>query len=156
LDVSTIQIQKPRTVEGNGGIATEAWTDVSAEPKGAGWVLFSAIMLGFAGVWNIIAGILAIDSSKVYTAAATYVFSDLNTWGWIILALGALSVLAAFTLMTGSELARWFGIAVAGLSAIGQLMFVHANPWWSMAVFAIDVLIIYGLAMYAGARLRVR
>ena len=109
--MSTIQIRRPPTVEGNGGTPTEAWTtDVSSEPKGSGWVLFSAIMLGFAGAWNIIAGILAIDSSKVYTAAAAYVFSDLNTWGWIILALGALSLLAAFTLMTGSELARWFAL----------------------------------------------
>ncbi len=90
------------------------------EPEGSGWVLFSAIMLGFAGAWNIIAGILAIDSSKIYTDTATYVFSDLNTWGWIVLALGALSLLAAFTLMSGSDLARWFGITVASLSAIGS------------------------------------
>jgi hypothetical protein len=156
LDVATIE--KPRTLEGNGSIAAQkTWTtDVHTEPEGAGWVLFSAIMLGFAGAWNIIAGILAIDSSSVYTTTATYVFSDLNTWGWIVLSLGALSLVAAFTLMSGSELARWFGIGVAGVSAIGQLMFVHANPWWSMAVFAIDMLIIYGLAVYGGARLRVR
>ena len=68
--------------------------------------------------------------------------------------LGALAVVSAFALFTGSELARWFGIAVAGLNAIGQLMFVHANPWWSMAMFAVDILVIYGLAMYAGARFR--
>jgi hypothetical protein len=42
------------------------------------------------------------------------------------------------------------------LSAFGLLFFVDAYPWWSMAVFAIDILSIYGLAAYAGARLRVR
>ena len=148
-------IEKPKTVEGNGGVTAQRMTepDVYAEPEGAGWVLFSAIMLGFGGVWGIIAGILAIDSSKVYVGDATYVFSDLNTWGWIILTLGVLSVIAALALMSGSELARWFGIGIAGLSAIGQLMFVHANPWWSMAVFAVDLLVIYGLAAYGGRRL---
>ncbi len=35
-------------------------------------------------------------------------------------------------------------------------MFIHANPWWSMAIFAVDMLIIYGLAAYGGARLRLR
>lgn len=151
-------IEKPRTVEGNGGVVAQQVRepDVYVEPEGTGWVLFSAIMLGFGGVWGIIAGILAIDSSKVYVADATYVFSDLNTWGWIVLALGVLSVVAALALMGGSELARWFGIGVAGLSAIGQLMFVHANPWWSMAIFAVDMLVIYGLAAYGGRRLRVR
>jgi hypothetical protein len=86
--------------------------DVYSEPKGIGWVMFSAVMLGFVGVWGILDGILAISSSKVYVADATFVFSDLNTWGWIVLTLGVLCVIAAFFLMTGSEVARWFAIAV--------------------------------------------
>lgn len=149
-------IEKPRTLGGNGGVAAPSMpaADVYSEPEGIGWVMFSAVMLGFVGVWGIIDGILAISSSKVYVADATFVFSDLNTWGWIVLALGVLCVIAAFSLMTGSEVARWFAIAVVGVNAFGQLLFVHANPWWAMAMFAVDILIIYGLAVYAGARLR--
>jgi hypothetical protein len=151
-------IEQPRTLTTNGSVAPSSIgigvTGVDAEPRGLGWVMFSAIMLGFAGVWGIIEGILAISSSKVFVAGATFVFSGLNTWGWIVLLLGVLCVVAAFSLLTGSELARWFGIAVAGASALGQLLVVHANPWWSMAVFAVDILIIYGLAVYAGGRLR--
>jgi hypothetical protein len=123
-------------------------------PKGVGWVVFSAIVLGLVGIFSFIDGILAISSSKVFTANATYVFSDLHTWGWIVTILGALAVCAAFALLTGSELARWFGITVASLNAIGQLMFVHANPWWAVSMFAVDILVIYGLAVYAGSRLR--
>jgi hypothetical protein len=154
--VSTIE--KPKTVEGNGGVAVSSVPamEVYAEPQGIGWVMFSAIMLAFVGVWGIIEGILAISSSRVFIADATFVFSDLNTWGWIVLALGVLCVAAAFSLISGSEVARWFGIAVAGVHAFGQLFFVDAYPWWSMAVFAIDILIIYGLAAYAGARLRMQ
>lgn len=148
-------IEKPRTFATDGGVtASRTPTTTVDEPQGLGWVAFSAIMLGLAGVWMIIEGILAISSSKMFVAGATFVFSGLNTWGWIILVLGVLSVFAAFSLPTGSELARWFGIAIAGVSAIGQLLVLDANPWWSMAVFAIDILIIYGLAAYAGARLR--
>jgi len=43
---------------------------------------------------------------------------------------------------------------VAGLNAIGQLLFVPVYPWWAIAMFTLDILIIYGLAVYAGARLR--
>jgi hypothetical protein len=57
-------------------------------------------------------------------------------------------------LLTGSELARWFGIVVAGINAIGQLMFIPAYPLWGISMFAVDILIIYGLAAYAGKRLR--
>ena len=125
-------------------------------PEGAGWLLFSVIVLAFAGVWAFVEGILAVTSSKVYAANATFVFSNLNTWGWILMVLGVLTIGAALSVAAGSELARWFGIAVAGLNAFGQLMFVHANPWWAVAMFTIDMLVIYGLAAYGGSRLRTR
>ena len=123
-------------------------------PAGAGWVAFAGFMLGLAGIWNVIEGILAISESRVYAAETVFVFSDLNTWGWIVLALGTLQLLAAFTIAAGSEFARWFGIAVAGVNAIGQLFFLPAFPLWAMSMFAIDILIIYALAVYGGSRLR--
>jgi hypothetical protein len=124
-------------------------------PSGVGWVKFAAVLLGLAGVWNSIEGILAIAGSRVYTASSVFVFSNLNTWGWIVLILGIIQLIAAGSLLAGSEFARWFGISAAGLNAIGQLMFVPAYPWWGIAMFSVDVLIIYGLAVYAGARLRI-
>jgi hypothetical protein len=130
--------------------------DEYPELKGIGWVLFSAMALGLVGAWAIIEGALAISSSKVYAPNAHYVFSDLRTWGWIVMILGILAVIASFALFAGSELARWFAIAVAGINAFGQLMFADANPWWSVAMFTVDVLIIYGLAVYGGSRLRGR
>jgi hypothetical protein len=122
--------------------------------SGTGWVMFAAVLLGLAGLWNFIEGIAAISNAHVYVANANYVFSDLNTWGWIVLVLGILQGFAAFALLTGSEIARWFGIAVAGLNAIGQLMFIPAYPVWGLAMFSADMLIIYGLAVYGGKRLR--
>jgi hypothetical protein len=157
--MATIEKSTSRAASERSVTATPQTTDVyygEPSPPGTGWVLFSAITLGFAGVWAFFEGILAISSSKVYVADATYVFSDLNTWGWIMTVLGVLAVFAAFALFTGSELARWFGITVAGVNAFGQLMFLHPNPWWSMAMFAVNILVIYGLAAYGGSRLRTR
>jgi hypothetical protein len=111
-------------------------------------------MMTLAGIWAIFEGIAAIAGSRVYTDSAVFVFSDLNTWGWIVLGLGALMLLSAFTLFTGSQFARWFGITAAGLTAVGQLLFIEAYPLWSMAMFAACVVIIYALATYAGPRLR--
>ena len=122
--------------------------------QGAGWLTFAAVMLGLAGIWNFIEGVLAVASSRVYTESSVFVFSDLNTWGWIVLILGILQVLAALAILSGSEFARWFGIAVAGLNGIGQLLFVPAYPVWALTMFAVDVVIIYALAVYGGRRLR--
>ncbi len=121
---------------------------------GTGWVVFAAVMLGLAGVWNFFAGIAAIGDAHVYVANAHYVFSDLSTWGWIVMILGVFQVIAGLSLMSGSEVARWFAIVVAGVNSLAQLNFAPAEPWWAMAMFTIDILIIYGLAAHGGARLR--
>ena len=131
--------------------------DQSAEgayAAGAGWVGFAAIMLGLAGIWNALTGLLAIGDSRVFIGDEKFVFSKLNTWGWIMLALGVLLIIAAFLVVQGSEIARWFGIVAAGVNAIGQLYFIPAYPLWGIAMFAVNILIIYGLAAYGGKRLR--
>lgn len=124
------------------------------EPAGVGWVVFAAVMLGLVSLWNIFDGIAAISSAHVFIQNANYVFSDLNTWGWIVLCLGVLQGVAALLLLTGSEFGRWFGVASAGLNALGQLMFLPAYPWWALAMFSVDLLIIYALTVYGGSRLR--
>jgi hypothetical protein len=122
------------------------------DESGPGWLLFAGIMIVIVGVLNIIYGIAAIDNSTFFVNDAKYIFSDLNTWGWIVLVVGVLQIFAAFSIWQGGSYGRWFGILVASLSAIGALLSIPAYPFWSLAIFAIDVLIIYGLAAYGGQR----
>ena len=117
---------------------------------GSGWVLFAGLMICLVGVLNVIYGIAAIGDSRFFVDDATYILSGLNTWGWIMLILGAAQIAAAYSIWKGGELGRWFGIAVALLSAIGALMSISAYPFWSLAVFTLDILVIYGLAAYGG------
>ena len=71
-----------------------------------------------------------------------------------MLGLGILQGFAAVMLLSGNEYARWFGVASAALNGLGQLAFVPAYPWWALAMFSVDILIIYGLVVYGGSRLR--
>jgi hypothetical protein len=117
---------------------------------GGGWILFAGIMLMLVGVLNVIWGIAAIDDSSFFVNDQKYIISNLNTWGWITLILGVVQILAAFSIWAGNQFGRWIGIAVAGLSSIGALLSIPAYPFWSLAIFAIDILVIYGLAAYGG------
>jgi hypothetical protein len=125
------------------------------EEKGFGWLLFAATMLGLAGVLSVIDGIMALSRGKFYTANSSYVFTDLRTWGWITLIVGALLIVAAMGVFSGSGFARWFGIFAAGLSAIGLFgsPTATAYPFWSLIIFGLDILVIYALAVYGGKRM---
>ena len=120
--------------------------------QGAGWVMFAGIMILIVAVLNIIYGFAAIDNSKFFVEDTKFILSDLNTWGWIILIIGVLQLFAAFSIWAGGEYGRWIGLITASISAIGALLSLPGYPFWSLAVFAIDILIIYGLAAYGGAR----
>jgi hypothetical protein len=117
--------------------------------RGTGRAFFAAILLMVAGTVNIIYGIAAISDSRFFVNQTRYVFSDLNTWGWITLLLGIIALVASFSVLRGGIFGRTIGIVVAGLSAVGALLAVGgAYPFWSLGVFALCVAIIHGLAVY--------
>lgn len=118
--------------------------------EGSGWLLFASIMIAIAGVLDIIWGIAAISNSKFFTQNATYILSGLNTWGWIVLIIGVLQLFAAYSILVGGQYGRWLGIAMASINSIAALMSIPAYPFWSLCLFGIDILIIYGLAAYGG------
>lgn len=117
---------------------------------GYGWVIFAGTMLMIVGVLNVIYGIAAIDDANFYVNGANYVISDLNTWGWVVLITGAVQFLAAFGVWARNTFATWLGIAFACLNAIGVLLMLPAYPLLSIALFAVDVLVVYGLAVHGG------
>jgi hypothetical protein len=111
----------------------------------SGWWVFAGVLLLVAGVLNIIYGIAAIGDSKFFTENVTYIISGLNTWGWLLLILGVLELVAAFSLFSGGEFGRWFGIFMASLNAIGALLTIPGSPFWSLALFTLSIIIVYKL-----------
>ena len=138
------------TTPAAGGRATER--DEGSYVEGGGWVLFAGIMIMLVAILNVFWGIAAIDSSSFFVEDTRYIVSNLNTWGWVVLIIGVLQFIAAFSIFAGGSYGRWFGIATAGANAIAALLSIPAYPFWGLAIFAVDILIIYGLAAYGGNR----
>jgi hypothetical protein len=116
--------------------------------RGLGRALFAAVYLLVGGVLNIIYGIAAIGNSSFFAHNSHYVFATLKGWGWITLILGIIEVLAALSLFGGGAFGRVFGIVAGSLAAIGALLAIPAYPFWSIAVFALSLWIVHGLAVY--------
>jgi len=117
------------------------------------WVTFACVMLVIAGFVNVLYGFAAIGDAKFYADDARFIFGDLNTWGWVHIGLGSLALIAAFLIVFGSEAGRWIGMFSAGVNAITQILFIDAYPFLALSVFALDVLVVYGLAAHGGRRL---
>lgn len=116
------------------------------EMKGPGRAMLATILLAVGGVLNVIYGIAAISNSKFFSHH-NFVFGNLKTWGWIALVFGVLEILASVSLARGHTYGRLFGIAMGSVAAISALLDIPAYPFWSLAVFAISVWIVYGLTL---------
>ncbi len=140
-------IGDPPTVSSS---AARSGVEYVGEDRGYGWVMFAGIMIMIAGTLNVIYGIAAIGNAHFYVANARYVFGDLNTWGWVVVIIGAVQCCAALGIWAKAGWARWLGVVVASLNALVQLMFLPSYPLLSLALFAMDLLIVFGLVAYGG------
>ena len=116
--------------------------------KGIGRALFVAILLLIGGTLNIIYGIAAVGNAHFYDHTQ-FVFSNLKTWGWITIIVGAIQLGAGFSLMAGRTFGRIIGIIAASIGALESLLSVGgAHPWWSLALFGLCLWILYGLIVF--------
>jgi hypothetical protein len=118
--------------------------------RGARRVVFAAVLLLIAGSLNIIYGIEAIADNFFYFSTGFHsLFTNLHTWGWITLILGGIEVIAGLSLFAGGTFGRVIGIAAASVGAVGALLGVNNDqPFWSLGVFLLCVIVIHGLIVY--------
>jgi hypothetical protein len=119
--------------------------------RSSSWMVFAGAMLLVLGCTNIIDGIAAVTGSDFFSVRAHYLFGDLNSWGWVIWVLGIAQGLTALAVLLKNQFARWLGVAFACANGLAQLLMIQAYPLWSLALFSLDVLVMYALLVH-GAR----
>jgi hypothetical protein len=111
-----------------------------------GGYAFAIVMLIIIGVFQAIAGLVAIIDDDFYVVGQNYTFNfDTTGWGWIHLLLGLLLILVGYFLYAGAAWAVVTGIVLAGLSAIANFFFIPYYPFWSIVLIALDVWVIWAL-----------
>jgi hypothetical protein len=117
--------------------------------RGAGRVVFAAILLMIVGTINIIYGIGALDDASVFVNDTRFILTNLNTLGWTLIILGVIQLTAGFSLIAGNTYGRVIGIISGSLGALGALLSIGGSrPWWSLCVFALCVWVVYGLIVF--------
>jgi len=111
-----------------------------------GFTAFAAIMMALMGFFQASMGIVAIFNQDFYVTTPNYVFAfDVGTWGWIHLILGVLVLAAGLSLLAGATWARAVGVVLAAFSAIEAFVFIPYQPFWSIIVIAVCVMVIWAL-----------
>jgi hypothetical protein len=117
--------------------------------RGLGRAVFAATLLLIAGTLNIIYGIGALDGARVFVGDTRFLFSNLNTMGWVLILLGVIQLAGGLSLLAGNTYGRIIGIIGGSLGAIGALLSVGGSyPWWSLGIFALCIYIVHGIFIY--------
>ncbi|WP_436846974.1 DUF7144 family membrane protein [Streptomyces atratus] len=112
----------------------------------SGVTILAASLMIFGGAMAIFEGIAAIAKNDLFIATRHYVFEfSLAGWGWVHLILGIVLVLAGCAVLGGALWARYFGVAVAGLGAIANFLWVPYYPLWALVLVAVNIFIIWAL-----------
>lgn len=116
----------------------------------AGWGVFAAVIMIVSGAFSVLQGLVALIGPNAYFVAArgSLFLFDVTGWGWWNLIIGALLILSGIALLAGQMWARVVAIILASLSAFGQLMLIPVQPWWALAIIAVDVLVIYAVTAH--------
>jgi hypothetical protein len=107
---------------------------------------FAGFLLITVSIFQILEGIAAIADDKVYVRGLSYTYEfDVTTWGWIHLVLGLVALGTGIGILMGQTWGRIMGIVIAGLSTVSNFMFMPYYPFWSIAVIALNVFVIWAL-----------
>ncbi len=123
--------------------------DTQRSGAAVGFTMFAAFMMILIGSFHVIAGLAGIIDDQFYAVTQEWVLQfDITTWGWIHLIAGIVVLIAGLSLFTGAVWARTVGVILATLSAIANFAWLPYYPFWSLAIIAIDIFVIWALTVH--------
>ena len=114
--------------------------------------MFAAIILVTAGIMRVFDAIWAFRyHGRVNQNLEDAIFGhSLKTYGWVYLIVAAVLIGAGFLVASGSQMARWVGVAAGVIGAITAAWWLPYYPLWSMTYIIIGGVVVYGLIAYGG------
>ena len=126
--------------------------ETEARPgRGTGWIVFAGILMILAGGNMAINGLWALDSSSQieenFGDTLLFSSSNLDTWGWIYLIVGAVVVVAGIMVFFRVKFGMWVGIIAAVVQAFFAFFWIF-SPYWpgALVIIALDLLVLYALS----------
>jgi hypothetical protein len=117
--------------------------------RGEGWVVFAGVVLMLAGAFNVIDGLVALLNDDYFRKEL--LFSDLGTWGVVVLCIGILQIAAGLGVLARATWAILVGILFVFVNSLVQLAWFAHFPLWSGAILVLNLFLLYALMVPATA-----
>jgi hypothetical protein len=109
--------------------------------------MLAAIVMFSVGVYRVLSGISYLaDSHKINDFTAGFFGDNMWAWGLWDLAIAAIAIWAAFSLLSGGEFGRVIAYLWAILVIVNSFLIIGIAPWFAAAMITLAVLVVYGLA----------
>jgi hypothetical protein len=126
---------------------------VEAPPRrgrGTFWIVFAGAVMFLAGGNMAINGLWALHASsqieKSFGDTLLFSSSNLDTWGWIYLIVGAVVLVAGIMVFFRSAFGFWVGITAALVQAFFAFFWIF-SPYWpaALVIIGLDLMVIFAL-----------
>jgi hypothetical protein len=108
----------------------------------SGWLLT-------IGLLNLFYAISVLADSHIFITTASWLVGDARPWGWLMLAVGLIQLIAAPGVLMARLWALWIGlISVVGHVA-AAIMFFPDEPWIALGLLLIDATVFLCLLILA-------
>ena len=96
------------------------------------------------GLWALHANDVV---QKTFGDTLLFSSSNLDTWGWIYLIVGAVVAIAGIAVFFRAAFGVWIGIIAAMIQAFFAFFWIF-SPYWpgALIIIALDLLVIYALS----------
>jgi hypothetical protein len=121
--------------------------------RGTGWIVFAGVVMIIAGANMFINGLWALHANEAIISRfeGTLLFSETNldTWGWMYVIVGAVVLLAGIFVFMRAQWARWVGVTAAMIQAILAFFWIF-TPYWpgALVVITLDLFVLHALMAY--------
>jgi hypothetical protein len=115
-----------------------------------GWISFAGFLMIITGGFKILEGLgWVINSNNLFPETEDSILGqNANSWGWFMIVLGAVLLLAGIGVFSGNVLARTVGVIAAAISAFAAFASMTFYPFWGLVVIAMDIAIIWALTVH--------
>ena len=124
--------------------------------SGTGGPFFAALLMIIAGMMAAltgvasIAGIAGIAKTTFYVVPGNYwIPLNVTSWGWVLVGMGVIHLVAGFGVMSAANWARWLGIGVVSVAAVVSFLSIPIAPFVSSTLIVVDLGVIYSLVLHA-------